>query len=242
MSSLTIVYPHGAGGQWLSRLLTCIVDGSPWTTNGLNFHTNHLANCVKRSHHLGNDSSIKLVLDSPHARYNFWNNYVRKRVCLTLAHTRHGQRRLYRNPYDDTSSPQDDLFWLIDQCRFIQEFDITGQYTLDWIDIIDHPDYVIEVLSAALDCVGDYKIQPDLFHRARNDYINTLTVLPKINPNHYFFKIWAIACLQKQGITPNFPLFDYLDSDMLQSFLLDHLDGVLDYTHRVRYDVSARLL
>lgn len=235
---ITVIYPHGSGGQWLSRLLSRMVDGCPWDRSDINFHTKELAPEISKAH-APLDNSISLIIDSPQAKFNFWLNYVRKRVCYTLKYDRHQGRRIYQNPYESLA-PEENFLWLITQCRFIQQSSFSGPWMLDWRDLVRDSNGFYQQLRDCLSCAGLY-CQHDLsfFDRARENYLRTATLRPKYNANHWFCMIWSLALLQNQGIVFDYPVFQSFRDGSFKSWIAQHRALIDDLTQSMSYHVFA---
>lgn len=234
--NIVVVYPHGSGGQWLSRVLSRMLNGEPWEYHHKNFHTKTLSPLIGKSH-MPVDRSVNLIIDSPKAKYNFWLNYVRKRVCYSLSYRYVDGRRIYQNPYQQVT-PAEDFFWLMTQCGFIQKSSFQSCWQLDWCDLVSDPD---RFYQGILDCLAHAglvcRTERDMFDQARDNYLQTVTLVPKHNHNHWFHMIWSLALLQNHGTVPDFPVFTNIKSNKIKSWLAQHHDWIQNQTSLMSYHV-----
>ncbi len=228
---LKIEYPHGAGGSFIAAVLFCCITDTEWIS-GLrtNFHPDKKI----QSNHLYDLSDTVLKVDSPLARYNFWIYYWKKRVLFELKYYRKGVNRWIKCPYQDFGSKwKSDGFWVLNQCRFIQDYCQNQTWRLDWLDIVNLRPEPWQIIDRWLQYHGAKNFWTfEQWCLAVKDYTVTLPKV-KINTNHISWKIWCVAYLQNQGIYPDFDLHENFYSERFNRWLESYNNSIVEHTKTI---------
>jgi len=227
MNKLFVAYPPGAGGAFLTEVLSHCTNDLHWVSKKrINFHGTFMAN---GNHYFKSAQNI-ISIDSPDARYNFWINYFKKRLCYEFPryYNCQGHRCIEAPIYNSTS--YDDVFWVLNQCRFIIRYQSLHSWKISWTKMLQDPEVVWQGIQEFLDANHQHNYwKLDQWMLAVNDYKQTLSKV-KINTNHASWQIWAVAVLQEQGITPSFNLVDNFRKPQFFQWLNDYQQNLIKTT------------
>jgi len=242
LPNIKICYPPGSGGGWLTRVIEhCTIGPIAWPDQPRNFHQYQSGPGPKHfvsTHDLEPADNV-LYIGHNQCRYTFWRLFVIKKICMDLPYTRvsldHGQARMiFCSEFDD---PQQDFFWLINKCRFIQNHSYQGAYDIDWTDLWHDPESVWTTICEFLDHnqvknLGDL----DFFIGAIDKYKKSCKIKHTANFQHRFFQIWCLAYLHNLDIFPPMDCYRKFGSAELVDWLQSHRDLILPYTHNNIFD------
>ena len=236
---IAVVYPRGAGGRWLRRVLDCCLTNATWQNFSINYHR-FKWQMVKAGHSSAPDYSC-LSISNPVCKYNFWTLYFYKRVIFELNYTRERNQRLPLSP--DSSgciSNRDHFYWLINQARSIQDYHWDGQFELDWASLFEDPKQAWCVISDFLDFYGLKNHWTfDNFIISVSAYKYTCTrIHPKVNFNQKQFIIWCLAYLQNQNIHAAFDVFENFNTKIMKDWIYDHKSICEDFTNYNLYHIK----
>ena len=227
ISNVVVSFPQGAGGSWLSCVLTYCNDPTVDFTSSINFHNSYFLNKIE--HNIQpSDNVISIGNDS--SRYNFWRQYCYKTLIYELNWYRYRGQRLVKH-YNNIS-PRNDFFWIVNQCKFIQCYNYQGQFNIQWRDLFIDPLKVWQIICAFLE------------HNQIQNYINfkkfiilvekyKSTIVPinlTVNTNHKLFLIWCFAFLQNQSIEIPFDVFEQFDPIQIKDWVLQHQPDIIKFT------------
>jgi len=226
-SKILVEYPHGAGGAFLSRVLACCTTNLPWKPGPINFH--NLTYKVNNAHWYDDRANNIISINDSRAKYNFWIYYFRKRVVHELIHYRYQQQRWIKCPYADVTAREDGL-WLLNQCRFIMQYQTNQPWKISWIEMLENPANSWKTIQNFLESNN----QPnhwniDQWNSAVDDYRKTLSKVV-INQHHARWQIWAAAVLQEQGMIPDFDLVDNFRKVEFVNWIDGHSNKLVEYT------------
>lgn len=226
---ISVEFPPGAGGHFLSQVLQCCLDNTPWSNRSINFHGQSYS--ISKDHWLAPNHNI-ISVDSPLARYNFWIYYFQKKVVAELGYYRaHGRR--WNRSLSPATNARDDAFWLLNQSRFIIQYQTQQKWKLDWIQMLNQPEISWQTIQNFLDSNKQFNHwHLNQWILAVDNYRNTLPKKIAINPNQIRWQIWATALLQEQGIIPDFDLFENFGSYQFRHWLSLHHDYLITQTNR----------
>jgi hypothetical protein len=232
MNNIQISYPQGAGGVWLATVLHyCITPDAKWLPRTINFH-NHDNRKIANFHEIKVEDNV-LSIGNGDYKYNFWKLYIYKRILHELTYKRVRGMRLVIAPYDNYANERDDFFWLVNQCRFIQDYYCPGQFQIDWKTLFYNPEQAWTIICNFLEYhqIKNY-CSFDQFMTVLENYQNTCKpVNLSINFKHKLFKVWALAFLQNNNFTSPTNLFDNFESTIIDDWILSNKDLILDYTN-----------
>ena len=224
----------GSGGEFLKTALACCTKNSTWVSEQrINFHKS--VNKVLGNHWSAPAQNI-ISIDSPDARYNFWVNYFRKKVIYELTMYRHQGKRWIKGPSNEFDI-YNDSFWLLNQSRFIINYQSLQRWKINWIEMMEQPDTAWRTIQEFLDANN----QPnhwniDQWVLALDDYKQTLPKQIKINTHHLSWQIWAVALLQEQGITPPFNLIANFKTLQFFEWLNNYKEKLVETTQKCTWN------
>ena len=237
IGNVAVEYPQGAGGAFLSQVLACCIANQPLQSNihGVNFHKIPLRT---ESQHVFTPANNVISIDDPRARYNFWIYYFRKRVALELTYYRHGKHRWIKCPYADLDH-REDANWLVNQCRFIINYQSQQHWSINWIQMMENP---VDVWPTVCEFLAANK-EPNHWNLDRwidavNTYRETLRVKTQINVNQVRWQIWATALLINQKIWPDFDMIENFRNPVFVQWLKDHQSYVIGYTQQCHWPLG----
>lgn len=235
-SNIQVEFPQGAGGMFLSSVLTCCTHGIGWEKKQRhNFHT--FPTQVESNHYFKKSANI-ISIDNPLARYNFWIYYFRKRIIRELSHYRYQGKKWIKCPFKDLDARKD-AFWLVDQARFIDQYTTRQSWKIDWIEMLEFPEKSWETIDMFLQSnfiPNSWTLSQWL--EAVEDYRNTLPKKITINPHHVHWQIWAIGILQNQGITSEIDMIENFRNLDYQQWIGKYLENTIDYTEKRTYYIG----
>jgi hypothetical protein len=235
-NQIFVEWPPGAGGAFLISVLTCCTTNAPWVSEQqINFHKS--SNFPEGGHQLEPAQNV-ISIDSPNARYNFWINYFRKKVIYEFTTYRHLGQRWVKNPYYEEFTSQQNGYWLLDQCRFIIQYESQQSWKIDWKQMMCDPVSTWETIQKFLDANN----QPNYWNidqwiYALDDYKKTSQNI-KLNPNHVSWQIWAVALLQQQGITPDFNVVDNFRTPLFFQWLDTYKQDLVKTTKNLTFNIG----
>jgi hypothetical protein len=250
-NKIEVAYTQGSGGEWLSHLLEyCITPDSEWNLHKINFHRNsNLEPMVPTFHypcHIETNDVRDSVLSIGNGDYkfNFWTLYVHKRILYEVQYQRINGSKLIVCPYAKYGNPEEDFFWLLDQCRFIQGYYCPGKFQIDWKDLFYSPDRVWQIVCDFLEHnqMKNY-ITFSKFSKSLDNYKNTcLNFNFNINFNQKFFRIWQLAFLQNTKEHPApFQVFEKFNTLEMQHWLSSKRELVREFTNNNRIDLGKSI-
>ena len=125
------------------------------------------------------------------------------------------------------------FFWLINQCRFIQNYHCAGKFQIDWRDLFYDPVKSWNVICKFLEHnqVKNY-INIDQFLMTLENYRNTCNHINfNINLKHKLFKIWSLAVLQNNNCSAPTDIFTNFGNSIIDNWILSNKNLILDYTN-----------
>lgn len=234
-NDLVVEYPHGAGGAFLQSVLACCTQDLIWHPQAINWHNS--IHKVQGNHWFEPSNNI-ISLDDSGSRYNFWNNYYKKRVVHELKKTRYLNRRWIKCPYENLKSSKQDGFWLLNQCRFIINYNSQQPWKISWTGMLTDPETCWKIILEYLQANQQHNYwSMNQWISAVNIYRQTLSK-PTFNLHHSRWQIWATALLQTQGIVPDFDLMENFRKPIFLFWLNKHNDRLLDITKKCTYQVD----
>ena len=228
---INISYPQGAGGVWLACLLYyCTNPNATWKYCKTNFHNNDQK--IKNFHHVDLADNV-LSIGNGNYKYNFWRIYAHKRLIYELYYKRFDHKRVITSPYDKNIDIRDDFFWLLNQCRFIQEYNCPGKFQIDWQNLFYDPQ---QVWTSICNFLENNKIKNhrnfDQFLSVLENYKSTCKPIKfSINFQHKLFKIWALSFLQSNNHKAPDDVFYNFEKPIINEWILDNKSLILDYTN-----------
>lgn len=233
MSKISVSSAPGSGGAWLLQVLDyCTTPDKSWEYRTVNFHTKVNEVLLSRQHHAGVDSDSVISIGNGNYKYNFWVLYLRKRVFETLEYTRIHGHRLILSGYREQTTPRDHFFWLTNQCRFIQTYNYTGQFTIDWSDLFFNDQQAWTRICEFLEHnrVTNYATYSD-FVKVLENYKQTSRPLKlSANFNHKSFLLWSLCFLQNRGHRVPFDVFENFGQPVMTDWIRARQDPILEYT------------
>jgi len=231
--SISVEFPHGAGGTWLSHIIHCTINNTEFLNSQVNWHESAV---IFAQHNLSLEkkaSDNRISISSYNAKYNFWVSYVKKRIMHELTYTRYKNIRLPVCPYQKNTTQYEDFEWLLNQCKFIINYEPL-EYNLNWTDLYEDK---ISAWNTICDRLAASNL-PTLEYKKFCHYVDIyLKSIPKIVicPNHKYFHIWAIALLDINDLSPNFDIFENLATPEYYQWYEKHKDFVLNETKKLAY-------
>jgi hypothetical protein len=232
MNNIQISYPQGAGGVWLSTVLHyCTVLDSEWVLRKTNFH-GHYERKIDNFHHTDVADNV-LSIGNGNYKYNFWKLYTYKRILHELTYKRVRGMRLVVAPYDNYINNEDDFYWLVNQCRFIQDYHCAGKFQLDWYDLFYNPEKSWNTICEFLEHnqIKNYRTIDQYLIVLENYKTTCRQINFNINFKHKLFKIWALSFLQNNNYVASFDIFENFEKAITDNWILNHKDLILDYTN-----------
>ena len=236
--SISVEFPHGAGGSWLSHVIHCTINDTDFTNSQVNWHQETAVYAqhnvsLKTTPNFIKYNANQISISSCNAKYNFWVSYYKKRIIHELAYTRYKNIRLPVCPYQENTTQYEDFEWLLNQCKFIIRYEPL-EYNLNWTDLYEDKISAWNVICDRLVASN----LPTLEYKKFCHYVDIyLKSLPKIviRPNHKYFHIWAIALLEINDLSPNFNVFENLATPEYYQWYEKHKDFVLNETKKLVY-------
>jgi len=231
--SISVEFPHGAGGTWLSHIIHCTINNTEFLNSQVNWHESAV---IFAQHNLSLEKNFgdnRISISSCNAKYNFWASYVKKRIMNELTYTRYKNIRLPVCPYQKNTTQYEDFEWLLNQCKFIINYEPL-EYNLNWTDLYEDK---ISAWNTICDRLAASNL-PTLEYKKFCHYVDIyLKSIPKIviRPNHKYFHIWAIALLDINDLSPNFDIFENLATPEYYQWYEKHKDFVLNETKKLAY-------
>jgi hypothetical protein len=233
MNSINISYPQGSGGVWLSTVLHyCTVLDSEWVPQKTNFHGQYERK-INSFHHVDVADNV-LSIGNGNYKYNFWKLYTYKRILHELTYKRVRGMRAIIAPYNSYVDEKDNFFWLVNQCRFIQDYHCAGKFQIDWHDLFYNPEKSWNVICEFLEYnqIKNYR-NIDQYLSVLENYKNTCSRINfNINFKHKLFKIWTLAFLQNNNFTAPANLFDNFENPLIDDWILSNKSLILNYTNK----------
>ena len=81
--SISVEFPHGAGGTWLSHIIHCTINNTEFLNSQVNWHESAV---IFAQHNLSLEKNFgdnRISISSCNAKYNFWASYVKKRIIIS---------------------------------------------------------------------------------------------------------------------------------------------------------------
>lgn len=233
---IKVEYPQGAGGVFLSSVLSCCTHGVEWKkTHRVNFH--NFPTQIPSGHSFDKSHSI-IGIDSPLARYNFWVYYFRKRILWELPYYRYQNKKWIKCP-DKNLDYRGDGFWLLDQARYIDTYICQQYWKIDWIEMIEYPEKAWDTIVKFIDSNQKHNFwTTSQWVEAVDDYRDTLSQKIAINPRHVHWQIWAIGVLQNRGITSEIDIIKNFGNQEYQQWLYSYIENTIDYTEKRTYRIG----
>ena len=236
--SISVEFPHGAGGSWLSHVIHCTINDTEFTNSQVNWHQE---TAVYAQHNVSLETTPNFIkynanqisISSCNAKYNFWVNYFKKRVIHELAYTRYKNIRLPVCPYQENTTQYEDFEWLLNQCKFIIRYEPL-EYNLNWTDLYEDKISAWNVICDRLAASNLPTLEYKKFCHYVDIYLKSLAKIV-IRPNHKYFHIWAIALLEINDLSPNFNVFENLATPEYYQWYEKHKDFVLNETKKLVY-------
>ena len=237
---IKISYPQGSGGVWLAGLLHyCTTPHAIWQYRKINFYNQ--SQKIKIFHQFDLADNV-LSVGNGNYKYNFWRIYAHKKVIRELDYKRFSHQvyfkkfrhtRIVTAPHNQYIDLKDDFFWLIDQCRFIQEYNCPGKFQIDWQNLFYDPQ---QVWTKICEFLENNQIKN---YRNFNQFLTTLenykeTCKPikfSINFQHKLFKVWALSFLQNNNHEAPDDVFYNFEKPVINEWILDNKNLILDYTN-----------
>lgn len=236
--SISVEFPHGAGGSWLSHVIHCTINDTEFTNSQVNWHQE---TAVYAQHNVSLETTPNFIkynanqisISSCNAKYNFWVNYFKKRVIHELAYTRYKNIRLPVCPYQENTTQYEDFEWLLNQCKYIIRYEPL-EYNLNWTDLYEDKISAWNVICDRLAASNLPTLEYKKFCHYVDIYLKSLAKIV-IRPNHKYFHIWAIALLEINDLSPNFNVFENLATPEYYQWYEKHKDFVLNETKKLVY-------
>ena len=236
--SISVEFPHGAGGSWLSHVIHCTINDTEFTNSQVNWHQE---TAVYAQHNVSLETTPNFIkynanqisISSCNAKYNFWVNYFKKRVIHELVYTRYKNIRLPVCPYQENTTQYEDFEWLLNQCKFIIRYEPL-EYNLNWTDLYEDKISAWNVICDRLAASNLPTLEYKKFCHYVDIYLKSLAKIV-IRPNHKYFHIWAIALLEINDLSPNFNVFENLATPEYYQWYEKHKDFVLNETKKLVY-------
>jgi|LakMenE18May11ns_1017448.scaffolds.fasta_scaffold9957183_14 hypothetical protein len=233
---LQVSFPPGAGGNWLASVLSyCVYPDYSWAAQKINFHNIYK---IELGHHpMITDNTLSIGNNS--YKYNFWKLYLHKQILRNSKYTRIGGKKFIVNPHKQTINNKDNFFWLIDQCRCIQNYQCPGKFQIDWQDLFVDPNRAWTAICNFLE-YNHKKNHIDFpqFKIALDSYTKTCQVVNyKTNVNHRLFLIWSLAFLQNNNYTAPFDVFEKFGSEEMTTWVHKFRPMILEYTQQNTFSI-----
>ena len=236
---IKISYPQGSGGVWLAGLLHyCTTPHAEWKYRGTNFYKYDQK--IKTIHQVDLADNV-LSIGNGNYKYNFWRIFAHqiliklhyKRFSHQVSYKKFRHTRIVTSPYDQNIDLRDDFFWLVDQCRFIQEYNCPGKFQIDWQNLFYNPQ---QVWTSICEFLENKQIKNhcnfDQFLTTLENYKeNCKPIKFSINFKHKLFKIWAVSFLQNNNHEAPDDVFYNFEKYVINEWILDNKNLILDYTN-----------
>jgi hypothetical protein len=229
-NSVQVSAVQGAGGNWLASVLGhCITPNFVWANQNVNFHSSNKINLFHNPIHTDNTLSIG---NNPY-KYNFWKLYSYKTLLHQHEYVRHKGKKFIITKIETPINAKNSFFWLINQCRFIQNYQCPGKFQVDWKDLFDNPECAWITICDFFEYnkIKNYSTFSQ-FEGLLNNYKQTCTSINyKINVQHKLFLIWSLAFLQNNNYTAPMDIFEEFGSNKMKLWISEHHRVILEYTN-----------
>ena len=220
MSDIVVVYPGGAGGNWLGHLIYCLQYTTSFADSPvINYHSSPKGRNVRLTHDVSDKSKIFF---NGRAVFNLYLNVVTK--------FRYKERKV-----DLLDIEQRFEIYASDGSGTL--FFLEEKIDLDWNNIFQHPSLFIEQLYSLLD-VTDIKYQKNnnFCLESINNYKKTC-VDPNLHFDNWESELWLGWC---NGISKHlwqdWPLVK--DLDHIKNFLLPKREFYQEFTKPYMIDIT----
>jgi hypothetical protein len=235
---IKISYPQGSSGVWLACLLHyCTTPHTEWKYRDFYKYNQK----IKIFHNIDLADNV-LSIGNGDYKYNFWRIFAHHNVIRKLPYKRFSHQvsykkfrhtRIVTSPYDNNIDIRNDFFWLVDQCRFIQDYKCPGKFQIDWQNLFYNPH---QVWIGVCEFLENNQIKNhrnfDQFLTALENYRDTCKPIKfSINLRHKLFKVWALAFLQNNNYEAPDDVFYNFENHIINEWILDNKNLILDYTN-----------
>ena len=230
-NNIHVSYPQGSGGFWLGAVLYHCITNTPWVHQKINFHSDQALK-INKFHDVDIADNV-LSIGNGNYKFNFWKLYTYKKILHELNYKRARGMRIVTCPHANYIDIQDDYFWLINQCRFIQSYHYSGKFQIDWKDLFYNPEKSWNTICAFLDHaqLNNYRNIDDFLVVLKN-YKNTCKPINfNINFKHKLFKIWGLAFLQNHNYMAPVDIFENFEKPIIDDWISTNKELILDYTN-----------
>jgi len=231
--TICVEYPQGSGGTWLSHVIYCIINQAEFSKQSVNWHD---TNTVPSFHDVLvediSDANI-ISITSSNAKFNFWSNYVYKRINYELESRQYKNILLPVDPYSSNSTAEQDFEWICNQCKFIINYQ--SDYTnIEYIDLFTNTSQACDILNHFLASLNLPTCSYTEFEVYVEVYRQSVKPINLSIKNDYFY-VWAIAICEFYDRIPSFNIFDNIGEPIYKEWIQDNLDFVMDKTKELTY-------
>lgn len=230
-SKLSVEFPPGSGGRFLSTVLACCTNNLPWYENYVNFHNSlYLIPC---GHKLKKSTSC-ISIDNTNARFNFWIYYFKKKILYETSYYRFNSRR-WPLCYENSFNIYENGFFLLNTAIYVQTYQSKQHWNIDWVEMLENPELAWDIICNFLNFNNEknYWSITEWFTAIQN-YKHTLSQV-KLNTNHISWKIWAVANLHNKNIHPDWNLIENFNNNKFCDWLGQYKTQIFDDTVKTLY-------